>query len=64
MIMERMAKVFPLIVRLKKQNKGKDIQGQEPCPACGTGMLSWSHSAFNGHVWGECSTEGCVSWME
>ncbi len=62
--MERFSKVFPLIAKIKKENKGKSAQGHESCPACGTGTLSWSHAKLNGHIWGRCSTDGCVSWME
>lgn len=33
------------------------------CPIC-KGKLHLSQSAYNGHVHGQCETEGCVSWME
>lgn len=33
------------------------------CPVC-KGRLHLSQSAHNGHIWGKCETEGCVSWME
>jgi hypothetical protein len=54
---------LPLIDRIKKEHKGATWQGVETCPACG-GKLHLSHSGYNGHVWGKCETEGCLSWME
>lgn len=33
------------------------------CPCCG-GRLHLFQSAYNGHVSGQCETEGCVKWME
>lgn len=44
--------------------KGNGGTGQIPCSRCGTGTLHYSVSSFNGHMWGKCSTEGCLSWME
>jgi hypothetical protein len=38
--------------------------GKVPCNACGKGEIHLSMAAYNGHVWGKCTTEGCVSWME
>lgn len=34
-----------------------------PCPVCG-GTLSFSRSAYNGHIHASCSGEDCVRWME
>jgi hypothetical protein len=39
-------------------------QGSMPCPVCKTGTLRYSRAAYNGHVHGRCSTDGCVAWME
>lgn len=36
--------------------------GAIKCPNCG-GRLSYT-VAFNGHIWGHCSTGGCAHWME
>jgi hypothetical protein len=33
------------------------------CPVC-KGRLHLTQSSYNGHVWGKCETEKCVSWME
>lgn len=39
-------------------------EGKVPCEACGTGEIHLTMAAYNGHVWGKCTTDGCVSWME
>ncbi len=59
----RMALVGPIISAMKKKYKGRSIKGVKTCPVCG-GKLHMSHSVYNGHVWGKCETEGCLSWME
>jgi hypothetical protein len=46
----------------KKNPKG--ATGKVPCEACGTGEIHLSMSEYNGHVHGQCTTAGCVSWME
>lgn len=38
--------------------------GKVSCEACGTGEIHLSMSGYNGHIWGKCTTDGCVSWME
>jgi hypothetical protein len=38
--------------------------GVVPCEACGNGEVHLSMAAYNGHVHGKCTTDGCVSWME
>lgn len=43
--------------------KGKGGKGEMDCPKCGS-KLVFSVSSFNGHVWGKCSTDGCLMWME
>lgn len=42
----------------------KGATGKVPCQACGTGEIHLSMAAYNGHVHGACTTQGCVSWME
>lgn len=42
---------------------GKSVHGTVTCIVCGR-RLEFSHSAENGHVWGKCSTEYCLAWME
>lgn len=60
---DRFLLTLPLIQEIKESHKGHDWKGSEPCPECG-GTLHLSHAAYNGHVWGQCETEGCLSWME
>jgi hypothetical protein len=38
-------------------------RGEINCPTC-RGRLHWSRAAENGHVWGRCETEDCVSWIQ
>jgi hypothetical protein len=45
---------------LKKGAGGKDSC---VCPACG-GKLHYSVASYNGHLWGQCDTKDCVSWMQ
>ena len=42
---------------------GKGGKGHIACPVCSTGRLFYSVAALNGHLWGQCSTPNCVSWM-
>lgn len=43
--------------------RGRGGAGQVGCPAC-DGVIGYTVAAYNGHIHGRCSTEGCVSWME
>ncbi len=45
------------VIKEVKENQGKII-----CPECG-GDLHFRIS-LNGHVWGKCKTEGCLSWVQ
>lgn len=47
-----------------KKGRSRDERGSIPCPNCEGGTLAYSRAAYNGHVWGKCSTEGCAAWME
>jgi hypothetical protein len=50
---------------LKLDPPTRDSGGFIDCPVCGGAKsLAWSWAKLNGHVWGRCSTEDCVSWME
>ncbi len=42
----------------------RGLQGVIECPCCPDGRLSYSIAGSNGHIWGTCSTEHCVRWME
>lgn len=46
---------------LKKGNGGR---ARIACPICKRGQLSYSVAGYNGHIWGTCTTEGCVRWMQ
>ena len=60
---ERMRLVSPIIGQVKEDHKGESWGGTVECPCC-QGQLHLSHAAVNGHVWGQCETEGCLNWME
>jgi hypothetical protein len=44
--------------------KGRGGRGAINCPVCKTGKLHYSVAGYNGHMWGKCTTEGCMSWMQ
>ena len=44
--------------------KGRGGEGELSCPVCQTGTLRYSVAAYNGHLWGACSTDNCVRWMQ
>ena len=55
--------MFEALAEIKKQAPKKcDCGGFIKCPQCGK-RLKWSMSGINGHVWGKCETENCLSWM-
>lgn len=35
--------------------------GEIDCPVCGS-PLAYSVAPGNGHIWGRCTTEGCITW--
>ncbi|KAB1068191.1 hypothetical protein F6X51_27145 [Methylobacterium planeticum] len=37
--------------------------GEIPCPTCAS-RLHWARDASNGHVHGQCETDGCLRWMQ
>lgn len=43
--------------------ESESLTGEIECPACGK-SLCYSISSYNGHLWGKCSTEGCLCWMQ
>lgn len=60
--MRRMRAAAPIIAEFRKKPWGK--QKIVDCPACGTGKLHLSQASSNGHVWGRCTTDKCLNWME
>lgn len=47
-----------------KHGKKRGIRGEMPCPCCENGTLRYSIAGYNGHIWGQCSSPGCASWIE
>ncbi|EIZ81883.1 hypothetical protein WYO_5471 [Methylobacterium sp. GXF4] len=37
--------------------------GTVECPTC-KGCLAWVRDSSNGHLHGQCETEGCLRWMQ
>lgn len=37
--------------------------GTIECPTC-KGRLAWIRDSHNGHVHGQCDTDGCLRWMQ
>ena len=66
---ERFAKTIEAMAACKTDAKAKGFKmgnggrGKIDCPVC-HGDLRYSVASVNGHMWGACSTEGCVRWME
>lgn len=59
----RQMEVVMPVVDAWRSNPPKGKSETVKCPECG-GKLHLSQAGYNGHVWGKCETEGCVSWME
>lgn len=64
--MARMRVVGAVVGPWRTWTKKNRVAKQEAivCPTGCGGKLHLSQAALNGHVWGKCTTEGCVSWME
>lgn len=64
--MERMRVVGSVVGPWRTWTKKNRVAKQEviDCPTKCGGKLHLSQAAYNGHVCGHCTTEGCVSWME
>lgn len=59
-----MEKVWPMLAKAKQAAKLGDFNRlDEPCPCCADGTLTIT-IAGNGHTRGQCSTKGCISWIE
>lgn len=57
--------MIAIIEKIGKWKKGMPgLQGEMPCPVCKTGKLGYSRAGYNGHIWGACTTKGCVRWMQ
>lgn len=64
--MNRMRVVGAVVGPWRTWTKKNRVAKQEAidCPTGCGGKLHLSQAAYNGHVWGKCTTAGCVSWME
>jgi len=61
---QRLACTLEAISKIQEQNKlDKAGFGTITCPSC-KGNLQYSISSYNGHVHGQCKTEGCLQWMQ
>ena len=63
--MERMALVLPIVNKWRTWTKKNQVGKIEiiECPKC-KGKLHLRQSPYNGHVRGQCETQGCVAWIE
>jgi len=57
-----MEPIFLFVIEWRKKEPIGKYEIVE-CPAC-KGKLHLSQASCNGHVHGECETEGCARWME
>ena len=44
-------------------NADEGDSGSVECPTC-KGRLSWRRDNHNGHLHGQCETDGCLQWMQ
>uniref|UniRef100_A0A6M3LAC6 Uncharacterized protein n=1 Tax=viral metagenome TaxID=1070528 RepID=A0A6M3LAC6_9ZZZZ len=51
------------IKQIKAKHGKTNANGFIECPKC-EGRLFYTVAAINGHVWGKCETDDCLSWME
>jgi len=42
--------------------QNESAKGTIECPKC-KGVLHYTISGYNGHVWGKCEKEDCLRWM-
>jgi len=51
------------MIKMKHPDK-ENVQAEMACPVCEKGIVTYSISGSNGHVWARCSTDGCVRFMQ
>ena len=61
--MERINATFKAINTIRKGLKRGTEKGFMECPYC-KGMLRFTVSSYNGHIWGKCETPDCLDWIE
>lgn len=67
LFLQRMTKVREQIVgHIAAAGKQKKfVQDSIPCPLCGGGTVYYVYSGhYNRHIHAQCSTAGCIQWME
>lgn len=64
--MNRMRMAGAVVSKWRTWTKKNRVAKQEAieCPTGCGGKLHLSQAAYNGHVWGKCTTDGCLAWME
>lgn len=60
---EHKIRFIKLLVALKMIKELGTENGTIKCPLC-QGKLRFTVAKINGHVWGKCETDGCLSWMQ
>lgn len=60
---DQMGLASAVVNEIRRVHKGENWAGTVDCPVCG-GRLHLRHAAINGHIWGNCDTEGCLRWIE
>jgi hypothetical protein len=66
-ILNKVRIVRPLIMdEIERGGRiNQDTSGKIDCPICKTGKVSYSRAgSYNGHVSAQCSSAGCVYWIE
>lgn len=54
-----------ILARIQRKGKlGESVQDTMFCPCCAKGVLSFGYDPTTSHTRAQCSTEGCVRWIE
>lgn len=57
---DKFERLIHVLEHLPKRGPG----GAMDCPACGTGRLHWRRAPNNGHLAAECTTPGCIQFLQ
>jgi hypothetical protein len=60
---EMRARARSIMAAMKACREAKSSSGTVECPEC-KGKLHFSIASSNGHLWGRCEKDGCLSWMQ
>ena len=58
-----MSNIKYILKAISEISEKEENRGKIPCPKC-QGELNYTRASLNGHVWGKCKTEDCLSWMQ